>query len=374
MPISMSDFITRIHASPGQVVLAVTGGGSGAIPAILQVAGASRTILEAMVPYAAAALATLLGGTPDQACSAPTARAMAMAAYLRACRYGAAGPMAGVGCTASLASDRPKRGPHRVHVALQTAATTTIWSLELAKGQRRRDEEEELASRLVVNAVAAACGLDDRLDLPLVGGEHVALRSITASEPWRDLLSGRLDKVRQGGVADASASRVIFPGAFNPLHAGHRRMAEIAAEMVTAAVEFEISILNVDKPPLDYLEIDRRAAQFGNHPLWLTRAATFLEKSALFPGATFAVGVDTIRRLANPKYYGGSDAACRAALEQIVARGCRFLVFGRAQEGQYVGLSQIELPEPLYSASCEVPGERFREDISSTELRRQWES
>lgn len=374
MPISTSHFVTRIHAATGQLVLAVTGGGSGAVSSLLRVPGASRTILEAMVPYAAASLAALLGGPPDQACSAPTARAMAMAAYLRACRYGAAGPLAGVGCTASLASDRPKRGDHRVHVALQTAASTSLWSLELAKGRRGRDEEEELASLLVLNAVAAACGLDERLELPLVGGEQVELQSITAPGPWRDLLSGQLDKIRHCGAANPLASRVIFPGAFNPLHGGHRHMAEIAAEMLAAPVEFEISILNVDKPPLDYLEIERRAAQFGAHPLWLTRAATFQAKSALFPGAAFVVGVDTIRRIANPKYYGGSDAACRAAIEQIVARGCRFLVFGRAQDGQFVGLSQIELPEPLRSASREVPGERFREDVSSTELRRQWES
>lgn len=374
MPISRSDFVTRIHAAPGQVVLAVTGGGSGAISALLQVPGASRTILEAMVPYAAASLSALLGGKPDQACSAPTARAMAMAAYLRACRYGAAGPLAGVGCTASLASDRPKRGAHRVHVALQTANVTSVWALEMVKGQRRRDEEEELAGLMVVNAVAAACGLDERLDLSLAGGEQVATRSITAPAPWRDLLSGQIDKVCQRGAANPAMCRVIFPGAFNPLHGGHRRMAEIAAEMLTAPVEFEISIMNVDKPPLDYLEIERRAEQFGNHPLWLTRAATFLEKSSLFPGATFVVGVDTIRRIASPKYYGDNEATCRAAIEQIVARGCHFLVFGRAQEGQFVGLSQIELPEPLRSASREVPSERFREDISSTELRRNWES
>src|SRR5262245_24531136 len=73
-----------IHASGRHFVIALTGGGSGAIGLLLQTPGASRSVLEAIVPYALPALADWLGGVPDQACSAPTARAMAMAAFERA--------------------------------------------------------------------------------------------------------------------------------------------------------------------------------------------------------------------------------------------------------------------------------------------------
>src|SRR5205823_7907670 len=76
--------IEQIHKSGRQLVLAVTGGGSGAISALLQVPGASASVLEAIVPYAATALADWLGGRPDQYCSERTARAMAMAAVERA--------------------------------------------------------------------------------------------------------------------------------------------------------------------------------------------------------------------------------------------------------------------------------------------------
>src|SRR4051812_4177407 len=54
--------IERIHASGRPLVLAVTGGGSGCISALLQVPGASATVLEAVVPYAATALQQWLGG------------------------------------------------------------------------------------------------------------------------------------------------------------------------------------------------------------------------------------------------------------------------------------------------------------------------
>ena len=55
-------------------------------------------------------------------------------------------------------------------------------------------------------------------------------------------------------------------------------------------VAHEISLVNVDKPPLDFTDLAERAAQFAaSEPLWITRAATFREKADVFPGATFIV-------------------------------------------------------------------------------------
>ena len=144
----------------------------------------------------------------------------------------------------------------------------------------------------------------------------------------------------------SSAPRVIFPGAFNPLHAGHRRMAEIAQEVLGLPAAMEISILNVDKPALDYLEIDRRLGQFPpEQAVWLTRAATFDDKSRLFPGATFVVGVDTLRRIADPRYYGNDRHVMLQALQRIIARDCRFLVFGRALGSSFIRLADLDLPD-----------------------------
>lgn len=39
----------------------------------------------------------------------------------------------------------------------------------------------------------------------------------------------------------------LLPGTFNPLHSGHRRMAEMAAEILRTDVWYELSIENVDK-------------------------------------------------------------------------------------------------------------------------------
>jgi hypothetical protein len=81
-------------------------------------------VLEAVVPYSLAALVDWIGGKPDQACSEATARAMAMAAFMRVRELAPDADvekLIGVGCTASLATDRPKRGERRIHVAVQCA-------------------------------------------------------------------------------------------------------------------------------------------------------------------------------------------------------------------------------------------------------------
>ena len=66
--------IRSIHASSLRYVMAVTGGGAGAIGRLLEVPGGSRTLIEARVPYAAAALSDLLHAPPESYCSSATAR------------------------------------------------------------------------------------------------------------------------------------------------------------------------------------------------------------------------------------------------------------------------------------------------------------
>jgi nicotinamide mononucleotide (NMN) deamidase PncC len=368
----VEELVRRIHAAPNKFVLALNGG-SRAVAELLEVPGGSKTLLEAVVPYSEGALTAWLGSRPEQACSSRTVRAMAVVAFGRAICHGAhEQTAAGVSCTAGLATDRPKRGAHRAHVAAQTLDNTRHWSLELEKGVRSRREEERIVSRMVLNAVAEACGLEARLELPLLDREQVVTEQITAPSSWQELFLGRVDVASVGKEVEGpySPPRAVFSGAFDPLHVGHRRMAEFARELLGLRVDPELSILNVDKPALDFLEIGRRLAQFPpEQPVWLTRAATFDDKSRLFPGATFVVGVDTLQRIADPRYYANDSAAMLRALERIVGRGCRFLVFGRVLGSSFIRLADLDLPEVLRRACREVSPEEFREDVSSTALR-----
>jgi hypothetical protein len=148
-------------------------------------------------------------------------------------------------------------------------------------------------------------------------------------------------------------------------------MAHWAARHLQTTVEFELSVVNVDKPPLDYAELVSRLAQFEpSETVWLTHAPTFAIKSELFPGATFVVGADTMVRIADPRYYGRNRQAGRSAWQRIADAGCRFLVFGRVCADSFLTLSDIDLPPELAGICDGVGQETFRHDVSSTDIRR----
>ena len=103
--------IQAIHDSPLRAVIVTTGAGAEALAELLAVGGASRTLVEAVIPYSPASFDDFLGRKPEQYVAAATARLLAGRAITRG-RWleGAASPLVGVACTAAIASDRPKRG------------------------------------------------------------------------------------------------------------------------------------------------------------------------------------------------------------------------------------------------------------------------
>jgi len=167
--------ITHIHASPVMAVIVVTGGGSQAIADLLAVPGASRTVLEALVPYSDKSLVEFLGEIPTQAVSVETAARLARRAYHRACslRETETIPVAGLSCTATLVTDRPKKGDHRAHVGLCTSKDVRVFSLTLQKGARDRIGEERLVSDLLLQVLALACHVVPSVQLPLLSEDRL---------------------------------------------------------------------------------------------------------------------------------------------------------------------------------------------------------
>jgi len=369
----VSESARKLHQTPHQGVFHVTGGGSLLLSDLLTEPGASATLLAASVPYATTALTQLIGNNPHQASSAGTARALAMAAWQQA-RALAPGQdnLFGFGCTAALATNRPKRGAHRVHLAVQTLGTTNTLSFFFDKSDTDREREEtkivELAYLLLQETLAVELAAYDE---PVLHREALTQTVVKNAAPqnWQTLYSGEISKIRAGAnTKDPTRPTLLMPGSFNPLHKGHVAMATYAARRYDQPVDFELSVHNVDKPSLDYADLKLRTQQFADHNLWLTGLPTFLDKAREFPGVTFLVGTDTAQRIGQAKYYD-SVSAMNAAIDEMANLGTQYLVFGRAQRKRFLSLSDLDLPPALRALCTGVSESDFRLDLSSTQLR-----
>jgi nicotinamide mononucleotide (NMN) deamidase PncC len=367
--------IQSLHQSPYRFCLAVSGGGAAALGSLLDVPGGSRTILEAIIPYSPIAFVEFLGRHPESFCSVATSREMALRAHERAEWLAPGERIVGVGCTASLVSDRPKRGDHRFHVSIACAGTIRTYSLTLKKRARSRPQEEAVVDAVMLNGLAVVAEIEERVPLNLLPGEAVHEEKVEA-ERLAALVAGRVIALYvdiDGRIGTPQIGPQLFvAGSFNPVHEAHWRLAEVGARLSGLPAAFELSVTNVDKPPLSVEEIHRRLSQFTwRFPVLLTRTPTFVEKARLFPGSVFAVGADTVVRIVSPRYYGDSEATMNQALEEIRGRGCRFLVAGRHEAaGKFVKLADVEIPPAWRGLFGEIAESECCLPVSSTELRR----
>jgi nicotinamide mononucleotide (NMN) deamidase PncC len=171
----LTRLIKQIHDSPQMIVIVIAGGGARVLADLSAVPGASRTLLEAQIPYCERALVEFLQYLPRQAVSVETAAALAHRAFERARHLmpDEEVPVIGVSCTAALVTDRPKKGQHRLHVGICGKDGSRVYSLILTKGARTRVREERVAADMVLYAIAGATGLHFALDLGLLPEEEV---------------------------------------------------------------------------------------------------------------------------------------------------------------------------------------------------------
>ncbi len=358
-------------------MLDFAGAGAQGLTWLHSVGGSSRTILEATDRYSQRSLTGAIGFEPARFTSQGVAQALAVQAYERAQQLASADePVAGVGCTATIATDRTKKGDHRCFVAAYNGSILQFYNLTMTKGERDRAGEEALVGKLLLNAVAQSCGLSDTLDLGLVEIDTFEAQTISL-EPFQQLLAGtrQFVLISSTGLLDTCETPppnpLLVSGSFNPLHDGHRQMAEIAAYQRGQTVFYELPFINADKAPIDLTEALRRSAQFLDlAPLLLTRTPLFSQKAELFPGATFVLGADTAARLVQPRFYNDDPAEMRVAFDVIRAQGCGFLVAGRVQtNGRFKTMADIEVPEGYAGLFEQIPEDVFRLDVSSSQIR-----
>ena len=361
----MQELIKKIHQSPFKVTIVSSGGGTEAISSLLQVPGASNTILESYIPYAKESMDAYLNKKPDHYCSMQTCLSMAANAYKSCSKIASetkSKHLIGISITASLATTYTKIGDHKFYIVLQTSSYTKSVACILDKNTRSRKEEEELIANYVMHLLGEACGI--KVDKPS-HSEDVDISKTNAEKSWVKLLNNEVNYVS----SSKSKPELIFPGSFNPLHEGHIRMRDLAEKKTGMQTTFEICAKNADKPPLTFQEIKRTLDQFDENDSWvMTSAGRFSEKAEMFPNSVFIIGADTLLRVFDEKFYS-SNKDMNEHVERFNDHNIHFLVFGRKVDDKFISLEDINIPSKIRSRCTGFNEGSFRDDISSTEIR-----
>ena len=363
------EIIQKIHSSPFRFVLVSSGGGTNAISEILQVPGASKSVLEAYVPYAKESLEYYLLKQPDHYCSLGTTLSMAAKAYSAAKKIDPnTNPknLLGVAVTASLATNYSKKGEHKFFIVIQTYKYSSSFSYSFVKGELSREEEEQVVTDHIINAIAQSCELQNQMKYE---NSLLEVKIVAAEKNWVKLVDSKIDFVSSSN----QVPELIFPGSFNPFHSGHNSMSELAEKKTGLGLAYEICIQNADKPPLSYHEIEQTLSQFDHGHEWvLTKAGKFTDKAALFPNSVFIIGADTLTRILEEKFYLNRRDMLNQ-LDLFNSHNINFLVFGRKIMNKFISLDSVTIPEHIAKRFSGFGEEIFRDDISSTLIRKEQE-
>ena len=361
--------VQAIHDRPEKLVLVATGGGAGVQRMLWDVPGASRTLLDAQFPYDMHAFDRYVGRPPpgNRYCTAEAALLLARKAYERARELDPSGNVIGAGATMTLVTDREKKGPCRIFVAVvgygggvRKAVEMTLTPDQAASWSR--PVQGELADHLILNCLLEALELRPLRISFAKSGTSV----ISYLEPWVVIMP---DGRELPESAISPETHVLYPGSFNPRHFGHDQMIATVQTLLGKEVVCLIERDHPTKGPLSDAEIARRVGQFAwKSPVMVTdQVGLYVDKARRFPGYGFIVGADTMRRICRSDDYG-SIQELDAALEQFIRLGTHFYVFDRAADpcSEAYTLHQIGMPDRFRALCTRCEG---RWDVSSTQIR-----
>jgi len=354
-----------------------TGAGAGIQERLWRLPGCSSFLSGASFPYSLEeSVAFAMGVTPESFASIPFAIDLATAAYLRAIDVSNVSNVSnvskddvepvGLALTASVASNRAHRGDHRVHVVCMTQDRVIGRSVRLDKAI---DGGVGPAARLADGKIADREGLR-----VLLAAFDACWAQDLHTEDFRALATERFFErpVFENGLRlrNAPPHVPIFPGAFNPPHAGHFGIASAlsAKRGMREDVIFNVSSTPPNKPSLTVQEMLLRAKCLRERTVLFSRQdPLYLDKARLHPGTPFVLGADALVRMLDPAW----GAEPFAMLTEFESLRTSFYVFGRVvdvADGAFLSAEEAiaKVPTAFRRMFFPIPG---RWDFSSSAIR-----
>lgn len=354
----ISKFVDELNESPYQIMGAITGGGSRFIADYLERGGGSSTIKEFVVPYEQSCLNAFLGGAPrEKYCSESTAREMAMASFRRFEEPNDEYDL-GIGVTCSLTTGKGERESrvNQIFVAVHSTIRTSVYHLILNRDlpeQKERNHQEQFAVEAVYKALRFHTEPQKKFD----DNKHEYYFSTSRDEVDQYLELGA------DYLAMTGETVVIFPGSFNPIHDGHRAMHTQAQELLGVEPLMEISTVNFEKPPLDYMEIENRmlvmdqeerACLLTQAPLIVDKVEWIRNTHNEIKSIVIVMGEDTLKRISITDQIG------------LFMNGVKFLVFPRG-DGQIDWSEQSVISGLIHPKSYNL---KFNSSEKSSKIRK----
>ena len=350
-----------------RIYISATGGGAGAQNLIWSVPGCSKYFAGATFPYGHEQLTDFIGYQVEKSVCAETAIEMAMMAYYNAYRYGYPDEeYVGVGATCSLAPN--KRCRDEYYVARVDSKGCVISHINEEQLVYTNHTDKTVSKRITGgNCVDSfICSLsknrynDNSNDCTELAWKLFYARPYWTQSGKRLPESEFVNQRTPLTDSQPSRGRTIYPGAFNPPHAGHFEIAK-----KTNAV-FSIEAVSPHKGSLGLHELLQRAKLLKGHEILFTfNQSLYVDKSNHFPGCPLVIGADSFVRMLDPKW--GPDPV--NLLREMTVNDTRIYVVGREVNGKYMSADEAISLVPESATCYDIVPVDGRWDLSSTQLR-----